>query len=72
MDEAAQDLREELQKSLQPFEERLKLFEEVKVEFDQTAGWRSGYEGYILNLCDFTTKARGWQLQSEDPIVHWF
>ncbi|XP_033971643.1 E3 ubiquitin-protein ligase TRIM39-like, partial [Trematomus bernacchii] len=38
MDEAAQDLREELQKALQPFQERLKLFEEVKVEFDLTAG----------------------------------
>ncbi|XP_034095774.1 nuclear factor 7, brain-like [Gymnodraco acuticeps] len=37
MDEAAQDLREELQKSLQPFQEKLKLFEEVKVKFDQTA-----------------------------------
>ncbi|KAL3059406.1 hypothetical protein OYC64_011347 [Pagothenia borchgrevinki] len=69
IDEAAQDLREELQKALQ---EKLKLFEEVKVEFDQKAGWRSGYEGYILNLCDFTTKVRGWQLQSEEPIVDWF
>ncbi|KAI4797284.1 hypothetical protein KUCAC02_025200 [Chaenocephalus aceratus] len=38
MDEAAQDLREELQKALQPFQEKLELFEEVKVEFDQTAG----------------------------------
>ncbi|KAF3855634.1 hypothetical protein F7725_016357 [Dissostichus mawsoni] len=38
MDEAAQDLREELQKSLQPFQEKLKLFEEVQVKFDQTAG----------------------------------
>ncbi|KAF3855703.1 hypothetical protein F7725_016426 [Dissostichus mawsoni] len=38
MAEAAQDLREELQKSLQPFQEKLKLFEEVKVKFDQTAG----------------------------------
>ncbi|KAF3855639.1 hypothetical protein F7725_016362 [Dissostichus mawsoni] len=28
----------ELQKSLQPFQEKLKLFEEVKVKFDQTAG----------------------------------
>ncbi|KAI4816497.1 hypothetical protein KUCAC02_008823 [Chaenocephalus aceratus] len=37
IDEAAQDLREELQKSLQPFQEKLKLFEEVKVKFDQTA-----------------------------------
>ncbi|XP_033981626.1 nuclear factor 7, brain-like [Trematomus bernacchii] len=38
IDEAAQDLREELQKALQPFQEKLKLFEEVKVKFDQTAG----------------------------------
>ncbi|XP_033981629.1 E3 ubiquitin-protein ligase TRIM39-like [Trematomus bernacchii] len=38
IDEAAQDLKEELQKSLQPFQEKLKLFEEVKVKFDQTAG----------------------------------
>ncbi|XP_034006861.1 tripartite motif-containing protein 35-like [Trematomus bernacchii] len=38
IDEAAQDLREELQKSLQPFQEKLKLFEEVKVKLDQTAG----------------------------------
>ncbi|XP_033981618.1 E3 ubiquitin-protein ligase TRIM39-like [Trematomus bernacchii] len=38
IDEAAQDLREELQKSLQPFQEKLELFEGVKVKFDQTAG----------------------------------
>ncbi|XP_033979679.1 zinc-binding protein A33-like [Trematomus bernacchii] len=38
MDEAAQDLKEELQKSLQPFKKKLKLFDEVKVKFDQTAG----------------------------------
>ncbi|XP_034088396.1 tripartite motif-containing protein 35-like isoform X1 [Gymnodraco acuticeps] len=38
IDEAAQDLREELQKSLQRFQEILEIFEEVKVEFDQTAG----------------------------------
>ncbi|XP_033981855.1 E3 ubiquitin-protein ligase TRIM39-like [Trematomus bernacchii] len=38
MDEAAQDLKEELQKSLQPLKKKLKLFEEVKVKFDQTAG----------------------------------
>ena len=37
MDEAAQDLREELQKSLQPLKKKLETFEEVKVEFDQTA-----------------------------------
>ncbi|XP_034000427.1 nuclear factor 7, brain-like [Trematomus bernacchii] len=38
IDEAAQGLREELQKALQPFQEKLKLFEKVKVKFDQTAG----------------------------------
>ncbi|XP_033934170.1 nuclear factor 7, brain-like [Pseudochaenichthys georgianus] len=38
MDEAAQDLREELQEALQPFQEKLELFEEVKVKFDLTAG----------------------------------
>ncbi|XP_034052562.1 E3 ubiquitin-protein ligase TRIM39-like [Gymnodraco acuticeps] len=38
MDEAAQDLREELQKALHPLKKKLKLFEEVKVKFDQTAG----------------------------------
>ncbi|KAF3855615.1 hypothetical protein F7725_016338 [Dissostichus mawsoni] len=38
MDEVAQDLKELLQKSLQPFQEKLKLFEEVQVKFDQTAG----------------------------------
>ncbi|KAI4789782.1 hypothetical protein KUCAC02_035035 [Chaenocephalus aceratus] len=38
IEEAAQDLREELQEALQPFQEKLKLFEEVKVEFDLTAG----------------------------------
>nr|XP_033939925.1 nuclear factor 7, brain-like [Pseudochaenichthys georgianus] len=38
IDEAAQDLREELQKALQPFQEKLKLFEEVKVKCDKTAG----------------------------------
>ncbi|XP_033981624.1 E3 ubiquitin-protein ligase TRIM39-like [Trematomus bernacchii] len=38
IDEASKDLKEELQKSLQPFQEKLKLFEEVKVKFDQTAG----------------------------------
>ncbi|XP_034003960.1 tripartite motif-containing protein 35-like [Trematomus bernacchii] len=38
IDEAAQDLREKLQKSLQPFKKKLKLFEEVQVDFDQTTG----------------------------------
>ncbi|XP_034096578.1 nuclear factor 7, brain-like [Gymnodraco acuticeps] len=38
MDEAAQDLKKELQKALQPFQEKLKLFEEVKVKCDKTAG----------------------------------
>ncbi|XP_010764231.1 tripartite motif-containing protein 35-like [Notothenia coriiceps] len=38
IDEAAQGLREELRKSLQPLQEKLKLFERVKVKFDQTAG----------------------------------
>ncbi|KAF3850354.1 hypothetical protein F7725_020073 [Dissostichus mawsoni] len=38
IDEAARQHRKELQKSLQPFQEKLKLFEEVKVEFDLTAG----------------------------------
>ncbi|KAI4799548.1 hypothetical protein KUCAC02_016861 [Chaenocephalus aceratus] len=38
IDEAAQDLREELQEALQPFQEKLKIIEEVKVKFDQTAG----------------------------------
>ncbi|XP_034060362.1 nuclear factor 7, brain-like [Gymnodraco acuticeps] len=38
IDEAAQGLKEELQKSLQPLQEKLKLFERVKVKFDQTAG----------------------------------
>ncbi|XP_033939446.1 nuclear factor 7, brain-like [Pseudochaenichthys georgianus] len=38
IDEAAQDLREELQEALQPFQEKLKIFEEVKVEFNLTAG----------------------------------
>ncbi|XP_034073045.1 E3 ubiquitin-protein ligase TRIM39-like [Gymnodraco acuticeps] len=38
MDEAAQDLREELQKALQRFQDTLEFFEEVKMEFDRTAG----------------------------------
>ncbi|XP_034083772.1 nuclear factor 7, brain-like [Gymnodraco acuticeps] len=38
MDEAAQDLKKELQKALQPLKKKLKLFEEVKVKFDLTAG----------------------------------
>ncbi|XP_044204520.1 nuclear factor 7, ovary-like [Thunnus albacares] len=37
IDEAAQDHREELQKSLKPLKEKLKLFEEVKGNCDQTA-----------------------------------
>nr|CBN80662.1 Uncharacterized protein [Dicentrarchus labrax] len=37
VDEAAQDQREELQKVLKPFKEKLKLFEQVKGNFDQTA-----------------------------------
>ncbi|XP_023280000.1 zinc-binding protein A33-like [Seriola lalandi dorsalis] len=37
IDEAAQDHREELQKSLKPLQEKLKLFEQVKGNFDQTA-----------------------------------
>ncbi|XP_033995639.1 nuclear factor 7, brain-like [Trematomus bernacchii] len=38
IDEAAQQHRKELQKSLQPLKKKLKIFEEVKVKFDQTAG----------------------------------
>uniref|UniRef100_A0A3B4ZEJ7 Uncharacterized protein n=1 Tax=Stegastes partitus TaxID=144197 RepID=A0A3B4ZEJ7_9TELE len=36
-DEAAQDHREELQKSLKPIKEKLKLFKKVKGNYDQTA-----------------------------------
>ncbi|XP_063768124.1 E3 ubiquitin-protein ligase TRIM39-like [Eleginops maclovinus] len=38
IDEAAQDLKEELQKSLKPLQEKLKRFEQAQVKFDQTAG----------------------------------
>ncbi|XP_040890253.1 nuclear factor 7, ovary-like [Toxotes jaculatrix] len=37
IDEAAQDHREELQKSLEPLQEKMKLFEEFKGNCDQTA-----------------------------------
>ncbi|XP_070696476.1 nuclear factor 7, ovary-like [Pempheris klunzingeri] len=37
IDEAALDLREELQKSLKPLQDKLKLFEQVKGNCDQTA-----------------------------------
>ncbi|XP_038590923.1 tripartite motif-containing protein 35-like [Micropterus salmoides] len=37
IEEAAQDQREQLQKSLKPFQDKLKVFEEVKVNFNQTA-----------------------------------
>uniref|UniRef100_A0A4W6BPA0 Uncharacterized protein n=1 Tax=Lates calcarifer TaxID=8187 RepID=A0A4W6BPA0_LATCA len=37
IDEAAQDHREEIQKSLKPLQEKLKLFEQVKGNCDQTA-----------------------------------
>ncbi|XP_033481364.2 nuclear factor 7, brain-like [Epinephelus lanceolatus] len=37
IDEAAQDHKEELQKSLKPLQEKLKLFEQVKGNCDQTA-----------------------------------
>ncbi|XP_073323725.1 E3 ubiquitin-protein ligase TRIM35-like [Pagrus major] len=37
IDEAAQDHREELQKTLKPLQEKLKRFEQVKGNFDQTA-----------------------------------
>ncbi|XP_051256820.1 nuclear factor 7, brain-like [Dicentrarchus labrax] len=37
IDEAAQDHKEELQKSLEPLKEKLKVCEGVKVKFDQTA-----------------------------------
>nr|CBN80638.1 Uncharacterized protein [Dicentrarchus labrax] len=37
IDEAAQDHREELQKVLKPFKEKLKIFEQVKGNCDQTA-----------------------------------
>ncbi|XP_033934835.1 E3 ubiquitin-protein ligase TRIM35-like [Pseudochaenichthys georgianus] len=39
IDEAAQDLREELQTSLKPFQEKLKTFKEVKVKCAHTAGY---------------------------------
>ncbi|XP_026163812.1 tripartite motif-containing protein 35-like [Mastacembelus armatus] len=38
IDEAAQDHREEILKSLKPLQEKLKLFEQVKGNCDQTAG----------------------------------
>ncbi|XP_068449530.1 E3 ubiquitin-protein ligase TRIM39-like [Clinocottus analis] len=37
IDEAAQDLKEELQRSLKPLKEKLKVFKQVKVKSDQTA-----------------------------------
>ncbi|KAM6947423.1 nuclear factor 7, ovary-like [Lycodopsis pacificus] len=37
IDEAAEDLKEEIQKYLEPLKEKLKLFERVKVKSDQTA-----------------------------------
>ncbi|XP_051270028.1 E3 ubiquitin-protein ligase TRIM39-like [Dicentrarchus labrax] len=37
IDEAAQDHREKLQKTLKPFKEKLKIFKQVKGNFDQTA-----------------------------------
>uniref|UniRef100_A0A3B4YBC4 Uncharacterized protein n=1 Tax=Seriola lalandi dorsalis TaxID=1841481 RepID=A0A3B4YBC4_SERLL len=37
IDEAAEDHRRKLQKSLKPLQEKLKLFEQVKGNFDQTA-----------------------------------
>ncbi|KAM6947751.1 E3 ubiquitin-protein ligase TRIM39-like [Lycodopsis pacificus] len=37
INEAAEDLKEEIQKSLKPLKEKLKLFERVKVKSDQTA-----------------------------------
>ncbi|XP_051804842.1 nuclear factor 7, brain-like [Acanthochromis polyacanthus] len=37
IDEAAQEHREELQETLKPLKEKLKVSEQVKVEFDQTA-----------------------------------
>ncbi|XP_030275772.1 tripartite motif-containing protein 35-like [Sparus aurata] len=37
IDEAAQDLKEELQKSLKPLQEKLKVFKQVKGTCDQTA-----------------------------------
>ncbi|XP_068450293.1 E3 ubiquitin-protein ligase TRIM39-like [Clinocottus analis] len=37
IDEAAQDLKDELQRSLKPLKEKLEVFEQVKVKFDQTA-----------------------------------
>ncbi|XP_062272530.1 zinc-binding protein A33-like [Scomber scombrus] len=37
IDEAAKDHKEELRKSLKPLQEKLKVFEEIKGDFDQTA-----------------------------------
>ncbi|XP_047438228.1 nuclear factor 7, ovary-like [Mugil cephalus] len=37
IDEAARDHREELQKSLKPVQEKLKLFQQIKGNFDETA-----------------------------------
>ncbi|XP_074490135.1 E3 ubiquitin-protein ligase TRIM35-like, partial [Sebastes fasciatus] len=37
IDEAARQHKKELQKTLEPLKEKLKVFEEVKVKFDQTA-----------------------------------
>ncbi|XP_033991698.1 nuclear factor 7, brain-like [Trematomus bernacchii] len=66
IDEAAQDLREELQKALQPFQEKLKLFEEVKVDFDLTAGH---LKLQAQHICGFHTET---QIKEQFKKLHQF
>ncbi|XP_073323693.1 nuclear factor 7, ovary-like [Pagrus major] len=61
IDEAAQDLKEELQKSLKPLQEKLKVFEQAEGNCDQTAK-------HIKVQARHTEK----QIKEQFKKLHWF
>ncbi|XP_069025762.1 nuclear factor 7, ovary-like [Embiotoca jacksoni] len=59
--EAAEDHREKLQESLKPLQDKLKIFQEVKGNFDQTAG-----------LIKVQAKNTERQIKEQFEKLHWF
>ncbi|XP_049433909.1 zinc-binding protein A33-like [Epinephelus fuscoguttatus] len=66
IDEAAQEHKEELQKSLKPLQEKLKLFEQVKGNCDQTAEHIKVQARHIVRLIKEQFKKLHQFLQEEE------
>ncbi|KAM8756063.1 nuclear factor 7, brain-like [Acanthopagrus schlegelii] len=66
IDEAAQDLKEELQKSLKPLKEKLRVFEQVKENCDQTAKHIKSQVRHTEKEIKELFKKLHWFLQEEE------